>query len=291
MELQRFVGKDTKSVLDEIRAALGEQALIVSNTKVGSKTEIIAARVAQSATAETQVSVDEDASKLAGKKEDFSQTMANHQRFSSPTFTEDDPWEHIRQINNEISSIKSALKESSEQTRNEIPTDLHEVSKRIAERKTENYLELLDSAKEGCHIIWGERKSGKSLLIKELIKRRASNHEKTIILRLPHTTSSDDSHLCAIAERFSVDVIFINQVESIESMIALLDSDHLILIEADLSKLNSLALDTTTSWLEKSFNFIIDENEKQTDLISELFQQINAKIPARIPSMIIEDIR
>ena len=73
-------------------------------------------------------------------------------------------------------------------------------------------------------------------------------------------------------------------------MIALLDSDHLILIEADLSKLNSLALDTTTSWLEKSFNFIIDENEKQTDLISELFQQINAKIPARIPSMIIQDI-
>ena len=172
MELQRFVGKDTKSVLDEIRAALGEQALIVSNTKVGSKTEIIAARVAQSATAETQVSVDEDASKLAGKKEDFSQTMANHQRFSSPTFTEDDPWEHIRQINNEISSIKSALKESSEQTRNEIPTDLHEVSKRIAERKTENYLELLDSAKEGCHIIWGEK-------IREVTPHQGVNKKKS----------------------------------------------------------------------------------------------------------------
>ena len=155
-------------------------------------------------------------------------------------------------------------------------------------RTTSNFLIAL---KKVATSFGGERKSGKSLLIKELIKRRASNHEKTIILRLPHTTSSDDSHLCAIAERFSVDVIFINQVESIESMIALLDSDHLILIEADLSKLNSLALDTTTSWLEKSFNFIIDENEKQTDLISELFQQINAKIPARIPSMIIEDIR
>ena len=43
MKLQRFVGKNTKSVLDEIRTILGEEALIVSNTKVGSKTEIIAA--------------------------------------------------------------------------------------------------------------------------------------------------------------------------------------------------------------------------------------------------------
>ena len=114
MELQRFVGKDTKSVLDEIRATLGEQALIVSNTKVGSKTEIIAARGAQSAAAETQASVREDALEPARQKGDFSQAMANQQRFSSPTFTEDDPWEHIKKINNEISSIKSALKESSE---------------------------------------------------------------------------------------------------------------------------------------------------------------------------------
>ena len=43
MKLQRFVGKNTKSVLDEIRTTLGDEALIVSNTKVGSKTEIIAA--------------------------------------------------------------------------------------------------------------------------------------------------------------------------------------------------------------------------------------------------------
>jgi hypothetical protein len=290
MELQRFVGKDTKSVLDEIRATLGEQALIVSNTKVGSKTEIIAARGAQSAAAETQASVREDALEPARQKGDFSQAMANQQRFSSPTFTEDDPWEHIKKINNEISSIKSALKESSEHARNENPSDLYEASKRIANRKIENYLELLEGAKEGCYTILGERKSGKSLLIKELIKRRASNHEKTIILRLPHNTSPDDSHLCAIAERFAVDIIFINQMESIEPMIELLDGNHLVLIEADLSKLSSLALDTKTSWLEKSSNFIIDENEKQTDLISELFQQINAKTPTRIPSMVIEDI-
>ena len=42
MKLQRFVGKNTKTVLDEIRTMLGEEAMIVSNTKVGSRVEIIA---------------------------------------------------------------------------------------------------------------------------------------------------------------------------------------------------------------------------------------------------------
>lgn len=91
MELQRFVGKDTKSVMDEIRTTLGDHALIVSNTRVGSKTEIIAAREEQKVKSDFGVREDGASSKQQDEKKNFSQTMAD-QKFSSPRFADNDPW-------------------------------------------------------------------------------------------------------------------------------------------------------------------------------------------------------
>jgi len=39
-----------------------------------------------------------------------------------------------------------------------------------------------------------------------------------------------------------------------------------------------------------SSHLIIDEDEEQTGLVSELFKQINAKVPEKIDSKIIEEI-
>ncbi len=64
----------------------------------------------------------------------------------------------------------------------------------------------------------------------------------------------------------------------------------MVLIEADLAMLANLALDSEAAWLKKSSNFIIDEDEEQTELVCKLFKQIDAKIPKRISSKIFEDV-
>ena len=291
MELQRFVGKDTKSVMDEIRTTLGDHALIVSNTRVGSKTEIIAAREEQKVKSDVEVRADSASSKQQDEKKNFSQTMAD-QQFSSPRFADNDPWEHIQKINKEISSIKSALQENPGLVYEKTPQEIADSSISVLDPRSniDKSLEILNGTKTGCCVVWGERKSGKSFLVKELIKRRAHDHEHTMLLRLSHDTSSDDSHLCQIAKRFSLNVIFINDMASIENIIGAFGNECLVLIEADLAMLANLALDSEAAWLKKSSNFIIDEDEEQTELVCKLFKQIDAKIPKRISSKILEDV-
>jgi len=291
MELQRFVGKDTKSVMDKIRSTLGDRALIVSNTRVGSKTEIIAACDNTNMEARAHLDAGENFSEEESKQEKFSEAMAN-ENISSPQLPNDDPWEHIRKINKEISSIKSALQENSANGYQE--ADAHSIHSRISVPKVKaeisDALGILDAASAGAFIVWGEKKSGKSFIIKELIKRRAENHKDTIILRLPHSANADDSHLCQIAERFSLNVSFINDLGSIESIFRALAKDRLVLIEADLALLGDLTLDNELAWLQASSNFIIDEDESQTELVSELFEQINATIPQKIDAHLIKEI-
>ena len=73
-------------------------------------------------------------------------------------------------------------------------------------------------------------------------------------------------------------------------MINLLGDAHLIFVEADLSMLASVAAKKEGSWLAKSSNYIIDEDEKQTELVSELFQKFHAETPTTVGSKIIEEI-
>ena len=127
-------------------------------------------------------------------------------------------------------------------------------------------------------------------MIKELIKRRASNHGETSIFRLPHSNGNSDSHLSAIAAKHSLNLFLLNQLETIESMTNLFGDDRLIFIEADLSVLGSLAAKNDVSWLAKSANYIIDEDAKQTELIAELFQKFKADVPTAVSSSIIEQI-
>ena len=43
MELKRFVGADSKTTMDQVRAHYGDDALIISTNKIGNKTEMICA--------------------------------------------------------------------------------------------------------------------------------------------------------------------------------------------------------------------------------------------------------
>ena len=290
MKLQRFVGKNTKSVLDEIRTILGEEALIVSNTKVGSKTEIIAAGEPKSSGFTRPGNSHRDSQASPKREESFSSVMVSQKGVNSEN-QDPDPWSHIKSINDEIRSIKSSL--------NQLPALSPRVSQSVThsldqedqeQMNPKDPLQVLKITSQGCHIVWGERKSGKTCIIKELLKRRAANHDETLILRLPHKHSSSDSHLSAIAAKYSVNLLLVNRSESIEPVINLLEDNHLIFVEADLSMLASLAAKKEVSWLAKSSNYIIDEDEKQTELVSELFQKFHAETPTTVSSKIIEEI-
>ena len=43
MELKRLIAEDSKSALQNVRSTYGEDALIVSTNKIGTKTEVICA--------------------------------------------------------------------------------------------------------------------------------------------------------------------------------------------------------------------------------------------------------
>ena len=291
MKLQRFVGKNTKTVLDEIRTMLGEEAMIVSNTKVGSRVEIIAACKAKSSGYKKPNKEHRDSLATPRRKDSFASMMASQQDANSE-IQEPDPWSYIKSINEEIRSIKTSL--------NQLPPINPDASQKVTnspdqkdkqEIKPEDALQLVSTTSRGCHIVWGERKSGKTCVITELLKKRAANHEETSILRLPHKHSNSDSHLSAIAAKYSVNLLLVNESESIETLLNLLGDKHLIFVEADLSMLARLATKNEASWLTKSAHYIIDEDEKQTELVTKLFQKFHIKEPKIINSKIAEEIQ
>jgi len=291
VKLQRFVGKNTKTVLDEIRTMLGEEAMIVSNTKVGSRVEIIAACKAKSSGYKKPNKEHRDSLATPRRKDSFASMMASQQDANSE-IQEPDPWSYIKSINEEIRSIKTSL--------NQLPPINPDASQKVTnspdqkdkqEIKPEDALQLVSTTSRGCHIVWGERKSGKTCVITELLKKRAANHEETSILRLPHKHSNSDSHLSAIAAKYSVNLLLVNESESIETLLNLLGDKHLIFVEADLSMLARLATKNEASWLTKSAHYIIDEDEKQTELVTKLFQKFHIKEPKIISSKIAEEIQ
>ena len=289
MKLQRFIGKNTKAVLDEIRTTLGEEALIVSNSKVGSKTEIIAA-------CETRVEKDEGQDAAIGlesrnkagnnrQNANFASLMSTQEKLKTET-EEVDPWTYIQSINQEINYIKSSLEQlpklSSEvQESNQIGAEESVGS----EEPLRNILSPKLQKKIGSHIIWGHRESGKSTLIKELLKNEILTNEHVTIMRLPHKHSNIDPHLSAIAERYAANLIYVNNLDRIEKMIDLFGKDKLILLEADLSLLPKLAIAEGKTWLEASFHYLLNEDQEQTKLLLKLFSEIQTSEPVTLNSV------
>ena len=286
MKLQRFVGKNTKTVLDEIRTMLGEEAMIVSNTKVGSRVEIIAACKAKSSGYEKPNKEHRDSPATPRRKDSFASMMASQQDVNSE-IQEPDPWSYIKSINEEIRSIKTSLNQRPPLYPDASQTATSSTDQKgQREMRPEDGLQLISTTSQGCHIVWGERKSGKTCVIRELLKKRATNHEETSILRLPHKHSNSDSHLSAIAAKYSVNLLLVNEAERIENLLNLLGDKHLIFVEADLSMLAKLATKNEAAWLTKSAHYIIDEDEKQTELVTKLFQKFQIEAPKIISSKI-----
>ena len=150
-------------------------------------------------------------------------------------------------------------------------------------------LEVIDSLGSGCHVVWGARLSGKTILIREIIRRRASEHLDTWILRLPHKDSNHDAHLAAVAAKGSANLIFVNHLEGLEETLEEFISDRLVLVEADLSLLPKLADTNHISWLAGTKHYLIDDDQKQTELVSQLLFKFKADAPETVSSSIISD--
>ena len=93
MKLQRFIGKNSKTVMEEIRAVLGDEALIVSNTEVGTKTEIIAA-------SESTAELNDDAPKSLDTRDERTQIDLSNASTETLIYDErsNDPWAQIKNI-------------------------------------------------------------------------------------------------------------------------------------------------------------------------------------------------
>ena len=288
MKLQRFIGKNTKSVLDEIRTTLGEEALIVSNSKVGSKTEIIAACEVQMGTSEEETTaVNTESLRAVGKSntdKSFSNFMTTQEKLKTQT-EEVDPWAYIHSINQEINYIKSSIEQlpklgSETQKSSQIGTGSGIGSEELLSNSPRLKLE----ENIGSHIVWGHRESGKSTVIKQLLKEGTLTNEHITILRLPHKHSNNDPHLSAIAERQGANLIYINELDHIGKMVEIFGKDKLVLLEADLSLLPKLAVAEEKIWLETSFHYLLNEDQEQTNLLLKLFSEIQVSEPVTLNS-------
>ena len=286
MKLQRFVGKNTKSVLDEIRTTLGDEALIVSNTKVGSKTEIIAA-----CDSSAEIIPGFNETQAGNEHEDASSKVIHSEGKIQPPTDNLDPWAHIKNINEEIRVIKSSL--------NRLPSLNAEIGdgpiskarfNHDVDTETNEHRMLDTETSQGCHVVWGDRESGKTSVIKQLLKMRKVNHADTYILSLPHKHGNSDSHLAAVAAKNSVNLIYINNFKSTKSFIDILGEDSLIFVEADLSLLPQIAAQEGTTWLQTSSSYLISEDQKQNELIAKLFLELNAPTPMNLGSEIADSI-
>jgi flagellar biosynthesis GTPase FlhF len=199
VKLQRFVGKNTKSVLDDIRTTLGDEALIVSNTKVGAKTEIIAAC---DASAEVNPDFSETQTRNEDKDNAGSSTVTRSEEGIQPRTDDLDPWAQINSINQEIRAIKSSLNRFPPQISNKSngPTSKL-LPKYDVDADIDSYRQFNVETSHGCHIIWGDPESGKTSVIEQLLRMRKVNHDETSILSLPRKHSNSDSHLAAVAAK------------------------------------------------------------------------------------------
>ena len=288
MKLQRFIGKNTKSVLDEIRTTLGEEALIVSNSKVGSKTEIIAACESEMGISEGKTTAASTESTKEVEKSNtnksFSNFMTTQEKLKTQT-EEVDPWAYIHSINQEINYIKSSIEQLPKLGSETQKSSQIEIGSGVGtEEQMSNSPRLKLEENIGCHIIWGHRESGKTTVIKQFLKEGKLTNEHLTILRLPHKHSNNDPHLSAIAEGHSANLIYINKLDQIGEMVELFVKDKLVLLEADLSLLPKLALAEEKTWLETSFHYLLNEDQEQTNLLLKLFSEIQASEPVTLSS-------
>jgi flagellar biosynthesis GTPase FlhF len=288
VKLQRFVGKNTKSVLDEIRTTLGDEALIVSNTKVGSKTEIIAAC---DSSAEVRPDFNETQTGNEHRDEGNSSRVTHSEETIQSRTDGLDPWAHIKNINEEIRAIKSSLDQLPSLNPNMSSEPISKLqSKYDVDAEANSHRKLNTETSHGCHIVWGDRESGKTSVIKQLLKMRKINHGETSIFSLPHEYRTSDSHLADVAAKNSVNLLYINNFESTKSVIDILGEDSLIFIEADLSLLPQIAAQKGASWLQTSSSYLISEDQKQNELIAKLFLELNAPAPMTLSSERAENI-
>jgi hypothetical protein len=270
MKLQRFIGKNTKTVLDEIRATLGEDALIVSNTKIGSKTEIIAAREETPISHKNQRS-DEyppESPVRFGAILDESKVIHTNRE-------EDDPWQFLKNIQNEIKEIKNTISdlpllpahESKQKEASEAPSS----ALGSRERKLTHKL----NSEKGTHIIWGERMSGKSSLISDLLSAAAPENDVVALVRLPHLYSFCDPHLAEVASRHNLNLTYLNARQSDWRLSGgLSEEEGLTVVEGDLSMLSQFQERDHPLWRVKAHHYSIVKDKEQHELISELFKNL-----------------
>jgi len=277
MKLQRFIGKNTKSVLDEIRATLGEDALIVSNTKIGSKTEIIAAReeVPQPTQAQSSEINSSSAPMSFGNFMEHPQVIHSDQR-------DDDPWQFLKNIQTEIQQIKSTI--------SELP---------IGQARQEPHLELQNSAntkqvnEEGCvnrrlnsqtgvHILWGERRSGKTSLIKEVLSSESTDVRTINLVRLPHLYSFCDPHLAEIAAEHNVNLTYVNSQRQDWDVIITNKEEQLTIVEADLSMISNYQDRNNPLWSIADEHYSLVTDDDQSQLIFELFKNFGVETLTRL---------
>jgi len=261
MELKRLIAEDSKSALQSVRTTYGEDALIVSTNKIGSKTEVICA---VDLLPDNEPFVD-DTNRGEAKAEAPVVALETHDKGNGPfsaslnSVIDAKPIASDPGLANLVANIQQELLELRESVVAHVATNPHELNPQenndtgatLNERSLrQQYGSLralpLNEQKtwQGSHVFVGRPGSGKTSCIENLLRTHAAAPFALIALSsLQSDPDSATEHwlkLAKISQKYSVPCVHAQNYDQLERLISQLEEQHTILIDTQAGLLEDL---------------------------------------------------
>lgn len=175
MELMRYLEKDSKTALEKIRKLHGDDALIVSTEKVGTKTEVIVGVEKPMTNSKSQSNLDQ----VTITDESFNDKK--HQNTEKSTSNRD-PWQFVRELNKEIALIKEEIASFKSADESKAPIDMAALETSI--KKQGHNLGVIESSMVswiGPYLVLGVPGSGKSTIVEKIYAELSKNTEMNLL--------------------------------------------------------------------------------------------------------------
>ena len=258
MELKRLIAEDSKSALRNVRTTYGEDALIVSTNKIGTKTEVICAVDLQpdSAAFEEDLATVAPTAASSGQKAPFSASLS--------TVIDSKPAASDLGLANLVATIQQELLELREsvaahvdanphelqpQTANDTATTLCEQALRQQFRSLRTKPMFEQRCWEGAQLFIGRPGVGKTTCIENLLAaaQNADNSQKPFALIAfsndePHSADASEHwlKLAKISQRYGMPCAQAIGTQNLQRLAAQLGEQHTVLIDTCAEQLTDI---------------------------------------------------
>ena len=258
MELKRLIAEDSKSALQNVRTTYGEDALIVSTNKIGTKTEVICAVDLQpdSAAFEEDLATVAPTAASSGQKAPFSTSLS--------TVIENKPAASDPGLANLVATIQQELLELRESVAAHVDANPHELQPETANDTATSLCERAlrqqygslrtkpmseQRSWDGAQLFIGRPGVGKTKCIEHLLAAAQngdlSGKPFALIAFSSEETNSDNASehwlkLAKISQRYGMPCAQAIDIANLQRLVAQLGEQHTVLIDTCTEQLSDI---------------------------------------------------